>query len=247
MDLEVFILKLAVQLYTLRHDYSNGEEFLKVLEKVKEIGFDGVEFAGYAGLEPEVIKAKLDELGLEAVGCHMGLDDYDEDKIEASIELGKKLGMKYMGIGGAPHSTKEEVQRLVDVFSAANKRGEQEDIKFYYHNHTEEFENEIDGKLIMDMIAEGAFLEVDTYWSFCGGADNYKYITENKDDIILLHVKDGNDRHPCALGEGENDLPSVFKAAKDCGIEWLILENDEPKPNGVEDIARSMAYFKANL
>lgn len=240
-------MKLAVQLYTLREDYSNGEEFLEILEKVKEIGFDGVEFAGYAGLEPEVIKAKLDELGLVAVGCHMRIENYEGEKLEESIKLGKALGMKYMGVGGADHSTKEEVDKLVDVFSKANERGKDEGIKFYYHNHTEEFENEIDGKLIMDRIAEGAYLEIDTYWSYCGGAGNYKYITEHKDDIILLHVKDGIDRHPMALGEGDNDLLSVFKAAKDSGMEWLILENDAPKPNGIDDITRSMAYFKANL
>ena len=240
-------MKLAVQLYTLREDYSNGEEFLEILEKVKEIGFDGVEFAGYAGLEPEVIKAKLDELGLVAVGCHMRIENYAGEKLEESIKLGKALGMKYMGVGGADHSTKEEVDKLVDVFSKANERGKDEGIKFYYHNHTEEFENEIDGKLIMDRIAEGAYLEIDTYWSYCGGADNYKYITEHKDDIILLHVKDGIDRHPMALGEGNNDLLSVFKAAKDSGMEWLVLENDDPKPNGIDDITRSMAYFKANL
>ncbi len=240
-------MKLAVQLYTLREDYSNGEEFLEILEKVKEIGFDGVEFAGYAGLEPEVIKAKLDELGLVAVGCHMRIENYEGEKLEESIKLGKALGMKYMGVGGADHSTKEEVDKLVDVFSKANERGKDEGIKFYYHNHTEEFENEIDGKLIMDRIAEGAYLEIDTYWSYCGGADNYKYITEHKDDIILLHVKDGIDRHPMALGEGNNDLLSVFKAAKDSDMEWLVLENDDPKPNGIDDITRSMAYFKANL
>ena len=240
-------MKLAVQLYTLREDYSNGEEFLEILEKVKEIGFDGVEFAGYAGLEPEVIKAKLDELGLVAVGCHMRIENYEGEKLEESIKLGKALGMKYMGVGGADHSTKEEVDKLVDVFSKANERGKDEGIKFYYHNHTEEFENEIDGKLIMDRIAEGAYLEIDTYWSYCGGADNYKYITEHKDDIILLHVKDGIDRHSMALGEGNNDLLSVFKAAKDSGMEWLVLENDDPKPNGIDDITRSMAYFKANL
>ena len=240
-------MKLAVQLYTLREDYSNGEEFLEILEKVKEIGFDGVEFAGYAGLEPEVIKAKLDELGLVAVGCHMRIENYEGEKLEESIKLGKALGMKYMGVGGADHSTKEEVDKLVDVFSKANERGKDEGIKLYYHNHTEEFENEIDGKLIMDRIAEGAYLEIDTYWSYCGGADNYKYITEHKDDIILLHVKDGIDRHPMALGEGNNDLLSVFKAAKDSGMEWLVLENDDPKPNGIDDITRSMAYFKANL
>ena len=177
----------------------------------------------------------------------MRIENYEGEKLEESIKLGKALGMKYMGVGGADHSTKEEVDKLVDVFSKANERGKDEGIKFYYHNHTEEFENEIDGKLIMDRIAEGAYLEIDTYWSYCGGADNYKYITEHKDDIILLHVKDGIDRHPMALGEGNNDLLSVFKAAKDSGMEWLVLENDDPKPNGIDDITRSMAYFKANL
>ena len=80
-------MKLAVQLYTLRNDYSNGEEFLEILEKVKEIGFEGVEFAGYAGLEPDVIKAKLDELGLVAVGCHMGWRKLREKEIWSCQQL----------------------------------------------------------------------------------------------------------------------------------------------------------------
>lgn len=240
-------MKLAVQLYTLRDDYSNGEEFLKILEKVKEIGFDGVEFAGFAGLEPEVIKAKLDELGLTAVGCHVDMLCFKADKIEETIKLGKALGMKYMGIGGAAHGTKEEVQEIIDTFSYANKIGEKHGMKFYYHNHTEEFENSFDGKVCMDCIADGAYLELDTYWSYCGGAENYSYIKDNADKIVLLHIKDGIKRKPTALGEGDNDLLSVFKAAKEVNAEWLILENDEPTPNGIEDIKRSMAYFKANL
>ncbi len=240
-------MKLAVQLYSLRNDYSNGEEFLEILGKVKEIGFEGVEFAGYAGLEPEVIKARLDELGLTAVGCHIGLSDLDGDKLAETVKTAKTLGMKYIGIGGAPHSTEEDVATLCRIFGNANEKYKDEGLKFYYHNHTEEFEIKFGDTLCMDAIAEKAYLEVDTYWSYCGGADNYKYITENKDRIILLHIKDGIDRHPTALGEGDNDLLSVFKAAKEIDIPWLILENDDPVPTGIEDITRSMEYFKANL
>lgn len=240
-------MKLAVQLYSLRHDYTNGEEFLEILGKVKELGFEGVEFAGYAGLEPEVIKARLDELGLVAVGCHMGLDDLKADKVEETVKIAKALDMKYIGIGGAAHSTEEDVKILNDVYGYANEKYADEGIKFYYHNHTEEFEIKFGDRYCMDVIADKAYLEIDTYWSFCGGADNYKYITENKDKIVLLHVKDGIDRKPTALGEGNNDLLSVFKAAKDAEIEWLVLENDDPVPTGIEDITRSMEYFKANL
>ncbi len=240
-------MKLAVQLYSLRDDYKTSEEFLKILEKVKEIGFEGVEFAGFGGCEPETIKEKIDELGLTAVGCHMGVDCFKPDKIEETISIAKTLGMKYVGTGGAPHSTPEEVQELVDIFSYANKAGEKEGIKFYYHNHTEEFELNFDGRLCMDVISDGAYLELDTYWSFCGGADNYSYIKDNADKILLLHIKDGIDRKPTALGEGNNDLLSVFKAAKEVDAEWLILENDDPVPTGIEDITRSMKYFKENL
>ncbi len=240
-------MKLAVQLYSLRNDYTNGEEFLEILGKVKELGFDGVEFAGFAGVEPEVIKARLDELGLTAVGCHMGLDDLKEPKLEETVKIAKALGMKYIGIGGAPHSTEEDVKILGDVYAHANAKYADEGLKFYYHNHTEEYEIKFGDSLCMDVIADNAYLEVDTYWSFCGGADNYKYLTENKDRIVLLHIKDGIDRKPTALGEGNNDLLTVFKAAKEIDIEWLVLENDDPVPTGIEDITRSMAYFKANL
>ena len=241
-------MKLAVQLYTLRDDYSNGDEFLELLGKVKEIGFDGVEFAGFAGLEPEVIKKRLDELGLEAVGAHCSTDDFcTPEKAAEAVRLAKALGMETIGTGGAAHSTKEDIRRLNEIYKIANEVGEKEGVKFYYHNHHEEFELDFDGRLCEDCIADEAYLQIDTYWSFYAGADNYKYITEHKDRIVHLHIKDGNGGHPCALGEGENDLPSVFKAAKECGIEWLILEDDEPKPNGIDDITRSMEYFKKNL
>ena len=102
-------MKLAVQLYSLRNDYTNGEEFLEILGKVKEIGFDGVEFAGFAGVAPEVIKARLDELGLVAVGCHIGLDDLKEPKLEETVKNAKALGMKIISITGANDSLLSEI------------------------------------------------------------------------------------------------------------------------------------------
>ena len=226
-------MKLAVQLYSVRDDYKNAEEFLEILEKVKEIGFEGVEFAGFGGC------------GLTAVGCHMGVENFKPEKIEETLKIAKTLGMKYVGTGGAPHSTPEEVKELVDIYSYANKVGEAEGIKFYYHNHTEEFEYNFDGRMCMDIIADGAYLELDTYWSFCGGADNYTYIKDNADKIILLHIKDGIDGKPTALTEGNNDLDAVIRAAKDNNIEWVILENDDPVPDGLSDVTRSMKYLQS--
>lgn len=234
-------MKIAVQLYSVRDCIHNAEDFFKVLEEIKAIGYEGVEFAGFHGVDAASLKAKLDELGLVPVGAHMGIGDYLPEKIEETVAYHKTLGTLYTGVGGAAHDTVEECEYAAKALAyGAEKLG----IPTYYHNHTEEFTPLENGKIGMDIFAEHTKLEVDTYWSHCAGIDNYKYITENKDDICLLHVKDGLDRKPRALGEGDCDVAAVVKAAKDAGIEWLVVENDDPVPNGIEDVKRSINYLK---
>lgn len=235
-------MKLAVQLYSLRDMVKCGDDFLHILEEVKKLGFDGVEFAGYHGLSAEIIKAKLDELGLVAVGCHIGLDDFKDDKIAETVAFHKTLGCLYCGVGGAPHDTVEDCEYGASLLA---KGSEALGVPTYYHNHTEEFSPLANGKTAMEIFAEKTNLEIDTYWSFHAGVDNYKYITEHKDDILLVHIKDGIDGKPMALTEGNNDLDAVIRAVKDTGIEWVILENDDPVPDGLADVTRSMKYLKS--
>ncbi|MBR2957289.1 MAG: sugar phosphate isomerase/epimerase [Clostridia bacterium] len=234
-------MKIAVQLYSVRDCINNAEDFFKVLEEIKAMGYEGVEFAGFHGVDAASLKAKLDELGLVPVGAHMGIGDYLPEKIEETVAYHKTLGTLYTGVGGAAHDTVEECEYAAKALAyGAEKLG----IPTYYHNHTEEFTPLENGKIGMEIFAEHTKLEVDTYWSHCAGIDNYKYITENKDDICLLHVKDGLDRKPLSLGDGDCDVAAVVKAAKDAGIEWLVVENDDPVPNGIEDVKRSINYLK---
>lgn len=239
-------MKIAVQVYSVRDHIKDSETLLKALEEIKKIGYDGVEFAGYFGTDAAAIKAKLDEVGLVAVGGHIGLDDFKEDKLAETIEFQNTLGVKAIGVGGAPHNTMEEAVNTGDVLGNAQKYAmDKYGMKVYYHNHCEEFKPLENGLLPIDVIGERCSLEIDTYWSFHAGEDNYKLITEKKDNIVHLHVKDGIDGKPKALGEGNCDIPAVVKAAKDIGMEWLIVENDDPVPTGFEDIARSIKYFKS--
>ena len=236
-------MKIAVQLYSVRDHIKTGEDLLNVLGEVKKLGYEGVEFAGYFGLAPEVIKARLDELGLVAVGTHVGVDDYGPEKIDQSIATAKALGMKCMGVGGGAIGTPEELIKTAGTMGYGFVKAAEEGVTVYFHNHTHEFEP-VGGILPIDLLKNVCALEVDTYWSFCAGIDNYKYITENKDKICLLHVKDGVDRTPCALGEGQCDVAAVIKAAQDIGLEWIVVENDDPVPTGLDDIGRSMKYLK---
>lgn len=243
-------MKLAVQLYSLRRHMENGENFLDILKKVKEIGFQGVEFAGFHGYSAEELKKTLDELGLVAVGAHMGLHDFKEENLAKTLETGKTLGAKTLGIGGADTKTETSLNEVMEIMGKADETASKEGINVYFHNHTEEFKeplyNTVPGT-IFERLASVCHMQIDTYWSFHAGKENYSLISEYKDRISHLHIKDGIDGHPMALGEGNNDLATVVKAAKDNGIEWLILENDDPTPDGLSDITRSMEWLKANI
>lgn len=240
-------MKFAVQLYSVRDHIKNGDDMLKILGKVKELGFEGVEFAGYFDLPAEALRDRLDELGLTAVGTHIGLDNYKPENLEETLTFGRALGMKTMGVGGANHSTKAACVNIGETLGNATKAAEKDGIVMYYHNHSDEFKPLLlSRELPIDIIKARTKLQVDTYWSFHAGVDNYKFLTENKENIVHIHIKDGVDGKPRALGEGNCDLHAVVKAAKDIGLEWLVLENDNPEPDGLSDIARSIKWLQAN-
>ena len=129
-------MKIAVQLYSVRDHIKTGEDLLNVLGEVKKLGYEGVEFAGYFGLAPEVIKARLDELGLVAVGAHLGVDDYGPEKIDRTIATAKTLGMKCSGVGGGPIGTPEELIKTAGTMGFGAVRAAQEGVTVFFHNHT---------------------------------------------------------------------------------------------------------------
>ena len=68
---------IAVQLYTLNAECE--KDFYGTLEKVANLGFTGVELAGYWDKEAEDLKVTLDKLGLVAVSSHVSLVRMEED------------------------------------------------------------------------------------------------------------------------------------------------------------------------
>ncbi|WP_078548473.1 hypothetical protein [Litchfieldia alkalitelluris] len=57
---------------TLREE--SEKDFLSTLRRVAELGYEGVEFAGFGGLDVKNIKSLLDELGIVTAACHVPLE-----------------------------------------------------------------------------------------------------------------------------------------------------------------------------
>ena len=132
-------MKFAVQLYSLRDHIHSGDDLLWILEEVKKLGFEGVEFAGFYDVPAEKLREKLDALGLVCVGMHMGLDDFTAEKLPATLAKVKTLGAKTAGIGGADTETETSLSHVLDVMGAAHAAALKEGVRVYFHNHTQEF------------------------------------------------------------------------------------------------------------
>lgn len=236
-------MKLGLQLYTVRDCCTDRESVFRVLEEVKKMGYEGVQLAGYYGIPAEEMKAKLEELNLIYISGHDNSERLTND-MEEILEYNRIMGSSHIVCSHAPASTKEDLEKLKDCMEKLVPRAEALGMKVSYHNHRQEF-IPIDGIKPIEVICKYCFLEPDTYWSFSAGEDTRKFMLENRERIVLVHLKDGdNHATPCTIGEGVNDIQSIIDTSKLIGAQWLIVENDRPHPNGLEDARRSIEHLK---
>ncbi|MCI9273376.1 MAG: sugar phosphate isomerase/epimerase [Clostridiales bacterium] len=236
-------MKIAIQLYTLREHCNTGEELLSVLEKVKEAGYDGVEFAGVFGLDAPTLKQALHRLNLTPLAAHQSMDDL-ENRLEELLLYHRELGSRALVCAFAETGSPEELDRIERLLIRSRQQAAQYGIEVMYHNHSHEFVEQM-GIRPIDAIKRCSPLELDSYWAFHSGVDAGEYLRENASRIGLLHLKDGNSSGvPCAIGEGCNHIQSILDAAAEIGLDWVIVENDNPVPDGLSDMVRSIQNLK---
>ena len=87
-------IPIALELYSVREDAA--EDTVGTLEAVAKMGYEGVEFAGYYGHSAEDLRKICDDLGLQIIGTHTGLDTLLGDQLQATIDYNQILGNKYL-------------------------------------------------------------------------------------------------------------------------------------------------------
>ena len=80
--------KVGIQLYSLRNDMS--KDVAETLKKVKEMGYDGVEFAGLYGKTAKEMKELCEQNGLVPISAHVPYEDMvnDPDILDTYAEIG---------------------------------------------------------------------------------------------------------------------------------------------------------------
>ena len=132
-------LPVAVQLYSVRDEMQS--DFYGTIKEMKELGYDGIEFAGLFGEEPAKIKSFCEEIGIVPISAHVPYYDMlaDPEKVLSDYA---EIGCKYVAV---PYLTEEcrpgtdgfaaTVEGIRKIAETAKKLG----IQLLYHNHDFEF------------------------------------------------------------------------------------------------------------
>ena len=247
-------IPVAVQMYTLRDDCE--KDFAGTLKKVAELGFDGVEFAGFGGLSAREVKSLIDELGLQAAACHVPLEQL-ETNLPQVIEDMKILGSNYVV---CPYlmpdrRSEQDYQALISLLNQAGEKCQQEGLTLCYHNHDFELSRLADGRTALQAIFDDTNIdhvsaEFDIYWLTKAGEKPIEWINRYKNRTPIIHLKDmtlDSEQFFAERGTGGVDLETVLNAGEEAGGEWWVVEQDVSRRTPLESIEISMNYLKSKL
>ena len=264
---------IAVQVYSVRDNAA--ADMYGTLKSIKEMGYDGVEFAGLCGNAPADVKSWCQELGLVPISAHVPFVDMLKDPMGV-LSAYAEVGCKYVVV---PYLMPEHrpdhpnVPYVVEFIASLCKAAKSLGMQMLYHNHDFEFIT-VNGEYALDVLYNTVpedllKTELDTCWVNVGGENPANYIRKYTGRAPVVHLKDffgeksddmyeligiekkaptrpsGFEFRP--VGSGLQDFPAILDAAKDAGAEWVVVEQDNPSMGltPMESIKKSIDYLKS--
>lgn len=230
---------VAIILYTVREPAK--ENLDDCLARVRDAGFEYVQWSGMPPMDAEAARAALDKAGLKAIAGHCQIPPFEED-FAGQVKWWKTVG----ALDVAPGMMMRECMESLDTWlegcrrlDAVGAKLRAEGMRLSYHNHAVEFETfEGDPRYKLDVLyeetgKENLYAELDLCWVAAGGQSPADYLRKYAGRCPVIHVKDmkgerGENDRPIftPLGKGVLDWDAIFPAAKEAGVEWYVYEQD---------------------
>jgi sugar phosphate isomerase/epimerase len=239
---------IGLQLYSVRENLA--QDFAGTVRKVAEMGYAGVEPAGFPGTTPEDAGKLFRELGLQVPGAHSPLPiGEQQDAVIAAMEAIGCPRIISGGIGQDHYKTLDSIRRACENFNLAAEAARKHGMTFGIHNHWWEV-GHVEGRWVFDILLEeldaDIFFEFDTYWIQAAGVNAAEFVAKYGSRAPLLHIKDGPvelGQPHLAVGDGAMDIHAVINAGKET-TEWLIVELDACATDMLEAVKRSYQYLE---
>ena len=234
----------GIQLYSVRDAMAN--DMAGTMQKIADLGYKYVEFAGFFGHTAEEVKEMLDKTGLICSGTHSPWTDLRPSKIAETIAYHKTIGNPDYIVPGADLSTLEKIEEFCAVMNYAQPILAAEGIKLGYHNHSHEFKVMPWGSTIHGELERrtNVHFEIDTFWAFNAGIDPIQTLARLKNRIHVIHLKDGFvGGKGIPLGRGEAPVKRVVEYAAANNL-TMVVESETLTPSGLDEATACMEFLK---
>ena len=245
-------IPIALQMYTLREE--TAKDFAGTLRKVSEIGYAGIELAGWAGISNRELSGLLSEYGMSIAGCHVSLDAI-EASIQKVIEESQAIGNSTVIVPFLAEERRTDAAAYKKLAELLNGFGEtflSHGISLAYHNHDFEFKPLDNGQIGMDILLDETSpqlvkAEIDTYWVLVAGMDPVEYLAKRRGRVPLVHIKDrdANDGFFAEIGSGNLPIDAIIEEASRGRSRWLVVEQDQCRRDPIESVTMSYNFLKS--
>lgn len=262
----------GIQLYSIRDEMKKDP--MGSLVQIAKMGYKHVEHANYVdrkfyGWTPTEFKKVLDDLGLNMPSGHTVLakDHWNEsqkdftDQWKYTVEDAATVGQEYVISPSLDDKIWSDYDKLLAFMEVYNKCGElcqQSGMKFGYHNHDFEFNKEVNGKILYDIILQNTdpdlvIQQLDFGNMLNGGATAGPWIEKYPGRFVSVHVKDmtegtgDHDKYDSTiLGTGVVGVEEVLKKCKSTGgtSQFIIEQESYQGRTPMECVAQDLSIMK---
>ena len=230
---EVKKIPIGVQLYSVRVEAEKNTGAM--LKAIAEIGYKGVEYAGYYNQEAKDLRKMMDDNGLVCCGTHIQVDALIGEAFKKTVEFNKILGNKFLIISGGleqPLETRAGGQMTVRLMNELTDKAAHHGMLVGYHAHGGDMKK-VDDTTPWDRLFSQTkkeyVMQVDTGNCLGGGADPTALVKRYPGRSTTVHLKPfGGDRE--TLIGGSDDKVEWVKFFEACetvgGTEWYIVEHE---------------------
>ena len=256
--------KISLQMYTLREFTKTPADLAKTLERLREIGFEWVQFTIPTTWDAHLTKRIFDDAGLrdDSVFCScLDLEERTSEIIAQSDLFGTdfiRMDSIPGGLSGTAAGYKMFAHYLNEVGAAYKSAGK----TLLYHFHAFEFIGlgSTTGIEILLSETDPEILQIipDTHWIQSGGRDPERFLEKYRDRYQYMHAKDfaiGKmgatwEARPikfAPVGEGNLDWNGILSACRSNNVLSYAIEQDDCYGRDPFDCVKSSFDFMMKM
>ena len=238
-------IPIGVQVYSVREQAAR--DVGAMLKAIAEIGYKGVEYAGYYGKKAEELKKMMDDNGLVCCGTHTGLGTLLGDEFKKTVEFNKILGNKFLIVPGGLEKaleTKDGGQMTAFLFNELADKAAEHGMFVGFHAHGGDMKK-VDDTTPWDRFfsqtQKTVVMQVDAGNMLGGGGDPIESLNRYPGRATTVHLKTFGGNRDTVIGDDQVDWPAFFEACETVGgTEWYIVEHE----TGSDPIASIKGCFE---